>query len=226
VFTAVSSFNAITSYTQIIRVQNCTFSNRATAIQVIGGSAYILDCTGTNNITAILPSDNAIVRTLGTIHAGAIFGFLYGGLVNPWGENNGDARTYVEAVGNVVQNVSANTVTKMLFANERTDFLNEYTNTLSRFVAQQTGRYMVSASVVVDGFPTDSMLDISVYVNGTPRRTARSAIRVGSQSAIISVPIYVFTGEYIEIYFNCPQAAGVCGSADGSRTYLIIQRMA
>lgn len=231
--TATSTSYGVAIFNQIAEIKNCTISNHSLAIYTFNSMVASRNNGGTGNGQGLYAMSASTLHKTGTQPAAAIAenveggGVILGlaGVINPWGDNNGDNRTFVDAVSNAVQNIAAGVTTKMLFATERTDSLNEYNPTLSRFVAQQTGRYLVTASVTLDMFALDSWLDISIFVNGVSRKTIRSGMRVGSQNAVISLPVYVFAGEYIEIYFNAP-FVGTCGSADGTRTFLIIQRVA
>lgn len=116
-FTVTSSFNAISSFNQNAKIESCTFSNRNTAIQVNGGSCYIVECLGTNNTAAVLPAEGTIVKTAGTIHSGIIHTGFHG-TVNPWGDNTANLRALGEfsrASGGLTQSIAANTFTKLLW---------------------------------------------------------------------------------------------------------------
>jgi hypothetical protein len=146
------------------------------------------------------------------------------GVINPWGDNTPDNRTFIDAIANAAQSISASVVAKVLFQTTNVDYQSEFSN--STFTAKKTGQYMVSAYVMLNSFSTDSSIDLTIRLNGVAHvKTVRSPMRVGSQTAFIAMPIQLTAGTALDICINST-SNGSISSADGARTFITIQREA
>lgn len=94
------------------------------------------------------------------------------------------------------QTISSATFTKLTFETEKYDVNDVYNNANGRFTAPFDGIYQISAKAETVN-PTNSILE--VYVNGSTT-SFRGLWTQGVRGSILSIPLKLNAGDYVEIY--------------------------
>lgn len=153
------------------------------------------------------------------------------GVINPWGDNTTDTRSFIEASPSILQdNIPAVTWTKINFGSKGRDNLGEYNPATSTFTVSKTGIYAISVSVGF-GFsssisvPVRSLVDI--YFNGGAARirfvdtTMANIIGLAANGAQV---MRLNAGDTMNVYAYCSVIFGV--SSDWQITNLRVVRIA
>ncbi|ETT45207.1 hypothetical protein C162_21763 [Paenibacillus sp. FSL R7-269] len=233
VISSVANDSAFLANCSKVYLINCSINNRNPAVYAtVNSEVLVQSCTGSGNGYMITCAYNSRLTldacSIGSTNkyatfAGGIVVDEANGIINPWGDNTPDSRTFIDALG-TSQNITESVMTKVQFPSIAVDLLGEFS--ASKFTAAKTGQYLICACVILNGFATDSMIDLTIFLNGTvSAKTVRSAMRIGAQTAHLSIPVRLGAGSTIEIYINA-SSNGTIGSADGARTFLSIQREA
>ncbi|OMF30969.1 hypothetical protein [Paenibacillus sp. FSL H8-0259] len=198
-----SSAAGVAIFNQDSTIEGCTISNRGTAIQAEKGQVTVVNCTGTGNSTAILPSGGALVNTAGTLMSGALDG-ANGGVINPWGDNTTESRSTVWAWRSANAAVSANTFTTVIFDGEGTDKLSEYNNAIGGFTPLKSGWYAINTRVLCSSLPAGSILYLRFLNVTTSSSYDMDRVNGGGQDAAAqgSLLVFIHAGETIVIQIN------------------------
>jgi hypothetical protein len=124
---------------------------------------------------------------------------------------------FVKAYNAVSQSMTAGQFNKVAFAVEQNDYQSEYDPATSKFVANQSGIYLIKASVRMQS-PSAQGRSLGVYINGVYSQRLGG---INSGSIIDGfAPVRLATSDTVEIYLNTPDAVTVEGSQQD--TYLEI----
>lgn len=210
-------------------VNGGVYSNHLVGVNVgVTSQVQIIGTSGVGNAVGIGANDGAIltkfnVTLTGTTPESVSAGTITSGVLNPWGDNNPNDRSYVELRKADAQTISANVSTKMNFSVKVADTLNEVSN--SRFTAKKTGRYHFSCAFqLYGGFAASAWVDVILMVNGGQLFAIRGFYVGDSTSFTLSAPVNLVAGNYLEVFINSSSSGSVGG--DQSRSFLSIQREA
>ncbi|WP_052429718.1 hypothetical protein [Paenibacillus borealis] len=222
---ASSANTGITFFNQCGLVEGCTISNRSVAIHVEKGQVTVINCAGTGNTTAILPSGGALVNTSGTIMSGALDG-ANGGVINPWGDNTWSARSFIYGTHNAQQTIATNVWTKVIYGSEGNDNLGEYDPTTGVFTAKMAGVYAITASIQFTNATGGAELKLAVG-SSSGVTSVISHTRPGSSgytAASGALMLGVAAGGTLAIWMT--STAGATTNPDGAYSYVMITRIA
>jgi hypothetical protein len=227
IFTSTGGQRGLSSLNQNVTVDTCTFSNKTDAILLEGGKAYITNCTGVNNNTAILPGSGAIVTVRGTIPAGAISSD-WNGIFNPWGDNTQLQRPYFYAGPSSGQTLtSANVWHKLSYDIKNADYLNNYDPSISAFTTPSNGIYCITGSVLFSNSWDSDEIKLSIGSESTPHQSISSILSGGrgyvstGGSLTVSLP----AGEKVSLWAQSSKE-NIITSPDGNYCYFTITRVA
>lgn len=114
------------------------------------------------------------------------------------------------------QSIPALVLTKVAFNTKETDSLGEFNTSTYRFTAQNSGIYLVSASVLIGvlGSTTDTEKQLQVYKNGTVYRICDNAGKMGvGSSTLITTTVALNANDYLEFYVYARIGFTLSGSA-------------
>lgn len=223
-----ANLNGISIFNQRAQIEECTVSNRGTAIQIEKGQASIVNCTGTGNTAAILPSGGAVVNTVGTMPSGIIHGG-FGGVANAWGDNTTIQRSAFAAGSNAsVTTIAPRTWTKVGFGSEYFDYLGEYNPTTSTFTPKTGGVYLIQVAVSLSNAPQ------GIYAHIRFQKGATLDQLVAAQTMALSNDCFLVGSLVSDISGGVPITISVWHShtenlttgADGYYNYFKIVRIA
>lgn len=117
-------------------------------------------------------------------------------------------KSFVDSYHNTIQNLSSGW-SKVNFGTKINDYRNEYYTDTFKFKPNQSGTYLIGASVRLTN-PSANQRTLAVYINGTIKKRLAS----GSGSIMVgSIPVRVNAFEEVEIYINSPDAITVEGNS-------------
>jgi hypothetical protein len=190
-------------------VQDSTISNKSYPVNVgTAGEVSLVNLTGTGNIYSSIayggkitlygtqPNGSPLVLGGGLIISGE-------GVINPWGDNTWATRSFIRAYQAPVQSIAATTNTKVNFQVELSDNLSEYDPSISRFVAKQSGIYIIKGSVGIGNLAANNRVVVTYNVNGIENnRLFDNVIVAGNVSSTASGSdiVYLNAGQYVEVY--------------------------
>jgi len=212
--TAVApSFNGIEYIFSSGRVLGGTISNRGYAISATYSSQIMIDGTnGSNNVYGVFSYQASYVGLMGSVYpSGTSMQVAAGGgtitnssgVLNPWGDNTWATRSFVRAYQGTAQTLSAALSTRVNFQVELSDTLSEYNPTLSRYVAQKSGMYLIKSTIGVGNMGANNRVVLTCNVNGLENnRLYDGVVPVGNVSSTIGgLDItYLNAGDIVEIY--------------------------
>lgn len=235
IVSSATAANGVYCDTSKVYVTTSVISNRLNAFSTSVNGEILTDInSGTGNTNATYAQYGGKIARNGTQPAG-INAALYGGIntsdsgvLNPWGDNTATQRPSLSAIGQVTtpQSISANTVTKVQFPQERSDILGNFDAvTNHRFTAPQGGVYQVNVIVFLTSLTSGSVNELFLYVNGSLYRRLDYFVpsTTSHQSLKGSTAVTVSTNDYLEIYVKSSIATTV---AAGTDTALEVTRIA
>ncbi|MEK5399465.1 hypothetical protein [Paenibacillus sp. FSL K6-2859] len=191
------------------RVMSSILSNRAN-VATVGyySQVFMQGITGTGNaigmysfVGSLITSSDFAADGGDAIGQGGIV--TRTGVLNPWGDNTRDNRSYIEAGAGYVQTISGNVFTKVAFVRSYADTKGEYSEANARFTAKETGTYHVSALIGATGITSSVRAIVEIWTNGGTGKVRLYDNTVPSTtdfSASNSGFIRLSAGEYMEIF--------------------------
>ena len=226
--TALSK-HAVMTYFSAGVISGGNYSNRNTGISSFGGSQLsVTGVAGNGNNIGMYADDGGVilyssdVTLTGATAKSAGAGIITPGVLNPWGDNTWNARPAARAYASPSsgQALSANVWTKVQFAQELTDNLNNYDPSTSRFTAPQAGIYQINVSVLSLSISTSQTLQLSLYANGSAIRRLAYYYNSGSISSptclVGAAAVVLNAGDYIEVYGQSTAAITLSTGADNN----------
>lgn len=196
-----------------VYMYGCITSNKNYGIYgALNADMFSFSNSGLGNVVGTYAAEGGRVSITGTSPVGTLPSatgnsglILSNGVINPWGDNTRDSRSYVEAGPNAVQTVSGGMFTKVGFIASYADTKGEFNVASARFTAKETGTYSVSALIGVTGLTSGVRAIVEIWTNGgggkvriydntVPPTTDFSAAAAGF--------IRLNAGEYMEIYMH------------------------
>ncbi|NQX48619.1 hypothetical protein HQN87_25125 [Paenibacillus tritici] len=216
----------------VVRVSSCEISNRSSAIQATQGSTVIsVNNIGANNFIGIDAAEGGIIRKAGTQPGSPTpeyatnGGIVTMGVLNPWGDNTVDNRSFSSVYRTSTQYIAASTSTKVTFQVVFQDALGEFSTANNRFTASKAGHYLLTSRLGINSLPDQTYADLTIMLNSGPASNSRlntSGITSGQQLDICEI-IPMNPGDYLELFITSPGALNVEG--DPTRGWVRVQRL-
>ncbi|MBW4083877.1 hypothetical protein [Paenibacillus sp. S150] len=197
VISSSSTFSGVITYFSSGAISWGTYSNRGNGISVNTVSQIVIaGVSGTGNVIGLGVTDGSLVTRnelalTGTQKESNSGGSITGGILNPWGDNTDTTRS----VGDLTrqssggQSIAASALSKIIFTSAPNNQKNTCDIPNSRFVAPETGYYLVNCRVGITGASTYNQLLLFVNsavnaVLGETWENATSGLSISGSSIL------------------------------------------